>query len=1409
MDDNSVISDVPVHLRRQKRMFTFLTSKNVPPVPHDDERKSYKGNNIWRNLGFFWVFPLIRLGYKRTLQPQDLFYLPEDLQINEVYGKFEQNFEKYNEAAKLSYLKLKCKSRGESLDTSSVDPQVDLLDYQVSLLTASKALFMTFKWQYSFALVAFSLSDVATLLSALLTKSLVQYVSLKAAGIEEGIGKGVGYALGLSFLLFVGFVLANTCFYYSTVTGNQVRALLTKAILNKSFKANSKSRHDYPASKLTSFANGDTSKLEICIATLPILTTFPVTITVSIVLLAINLGITLLVSLGVIIFFMVIFVFVVKAMIGHRQKSLKFTDMRVNFTKEIVNYLKIIKLYSWEDSYYEKVSDIRTKEAKHLISLQFFRSILFVAAISLSPVTSMVTFLVLYAVDSGKRTAANIFSSLTLIDLLGNTFTTLPMVIGTTVDGAVAIKRIFGFLGSSEIEQDDYIEINEDALPLDTDPNQTVIDMRDVTFFWETFPDEIKDEKKQKPSISQKLKTKFKKNGTIEAEKIEPLEDNAGDAASNAASDRSIPSTPQYFKLKNINLKIQKGEFIMITGVVGSGKSSLLSALSGQMKRESGSMEVNGSSVLCGIPWVQNATIKENIIFGKPYDEKNYAQAVFACALNDDLRAFPAGERTEVGERGITLSGGQKARLSLARAIYAQKDIILLDDVLSAVDARVGKHIMELGMLGMLKEKTRILATHQLSFLDYADKVVFINEDGTIDCGTVDELSRRNSAFVNLMDHKDRDDKSENEEEQNDSASSGGSGNDIQGKEQDEIWQDDDYLKTDGKLIEKENSAENSVGWGVYKTLLQLGTGRINSGLFLIIMVIGSILPVFSHLFTNTWLSFWVDYKFDDLNDGSYIGVYVILSLSSIIFTLFEFTLFVQLIVNASKLLNIKAIGSILHVPMSYMDTTPTGRILNRFTKDTDAVDNQLVENVKVSVFMVTAIIGIFILAIIYLPWLAIAFPIVLIMTLYVGSYFQASSRELKRLELVQRSLVLNNFSECLSGIDVIKSYAATDRFLKTSDKFLDKSNEAGFLVVAIQRWGGFQMNVLATSFIILVSLLCVGKVFDISPASVGLVISYVVPIPSLLSTGIRTIALVDNDMTSFERIHEYANELPQEASYHRNDTAPPPGWPSKGAITFDNASLRYREGLPKVMKNITLEIRPNERIGICGRTGAGKSTITSSLFRLVELCEGSISIDGIEISHLGMNELRSKLSIIPQESVLFGGTIRKNLDPFEVSDDETLWDALRRAGLIEASSLEEVKRQTENSKEMHKFHLLNTVETDGTNFSLGERQLIAFARALVRNSKILVLDEATSSVDYATDSKIQQTIAKEFNNCTILSIAHRLRTIINYDKILVLDEGEVKEFDTPLNLFNDESSIFHQLCEKSKIKEEDFSQNN
>ncbi|KAH3682616.1 hypothetical protein WICPIJ_006405, partial [Wickerhamomyces pijperi] len=765
-----------------------------------------------------------------------------------------------------------------------------------------------------------------------------------------------------------------------------------------------------------------------------------------------------------------------------------------------------------------------------------------------------------------------------------------------------------------------------------------------------------------------------------------------------------------------------------------------------------------------------------------------------------------------------TLSGGQKARINLARAVYADRDIILLDDVLSAVDARVGKHIMSECINGILSSKTRLLATHQLSLIDSADRVVILDGSGSIDVGTADELLSRSAAFANLMefsktsasDEESAAEEEEKEREEEEELELERQKTEIsrtrtqrQGEDHHEASSDDEE-KTVAAGEDKSESRDFHISTlNLYLKYLLLGSGKLHHG---IIPVFGICVALagFIQVFSSVWLTYWLEDKFK-FKDSSYTAIYVVVCVVSFFVFLMLYSLLAY--VNNLAGLNLFNMSSarLLKAPMWFMDITPIGRILNRFTKDVDTIDTNLIEQLRLLITSTALIVATVILAGCYIPWFLIVIPFAVLLYYCFFVYYLPSALDLKTLEAVNRSFVFSHFNESLSGMKIVKSYDSTERFLLHFEGLINKMNSAYYLTLSNQRWLSTRLDFISALMTLLLSLLCTFGVFDISSSASGLLVSYIVQVSSSMSLLMRSMTQVENDMNSAERLLEYSLALPEEAQHESTEVKPEPSWPQQGAIEFENASLAYRAGLPLVLKNVSFSVGAGEKIGICGRTGAGKSTIMNALFRISELASGKVSIDGVDISELGLNDLRSKLSIIPQDPVLFNGTIRQNLDPFSKSTDSELWDALKRAWLVEhdAVGVQEYA-QGDSLKSFHKFHLDQMVEDDGANFSLGERQLLALARALVRNSKILILDEATSSVDYETDAKIQSTIVNEFAACSILCIAHRLKTILNYDKILVLDKGEVMEFDTPYNLFK-LGGIFSEMCDRSKITEADF----
>ncbi|MCH0630019.1 ATP-binding cassette domain-containing protein [Kocuria palustris] len=1387
----------------QKRLLTPFMLRKIPPVPDHENRQVYpeRTANWLSHVFFWWLSPVMKRGYKRTLVPDDLFALPDYMKVEHMTKKFYDIFYQDYENAKRKHVAKKLKKNPNMSEEEAEK------DFTVPKFLTMFAVIKTFKWQYFFSCLSLALAQGGFTTNPLLSKKLIQYVELKAVGMDSGVGKGIGYAFGLAAMVLVNGIFINHFFYRLMLTGAEAKAVLTKALLEKLYKLLAFSKHKYPQGKITLMMGTDLARIDFALGLQPYLIIFPIPLGVAIAILIVNIGPVALIGVALLFVFIVAISFLTKKLFQFRRKATVFTDLRVNYIKEALNNLKVIKFYSWEPPYHDNILDIRRKEMKIIKRMQMLRNIVLAVATVLTLFALMVTFLVLYGVNKNKnRDPALIFSSVSLFNVLAQQVIMMPMALALGADAMLGMLRVGLFLVAEETDAEaSRIQADEETAAIMA-ADSDAIRVDNALFVWELFDDEDSPAKSEKAEVEQVKLVSLLHLLLVDTKREEQVNEKLEEMA-------------KFTGLHDIDLTIRKGEFIVITGVIGLGKSSLLAALLGFMKRTSGLVAVNGSLLLCGYPWVQNATVKENILFGSPFDQKRYDDVIYACLLELDLEILPGGDLAEIGERGITLSGGQKARINLARAVYANRDIILMDDVLSAVDARVGKHIMNECFMGLLKKKTRVLATHQLLLIGTADRVVFLNADGTCDVGTFQQLSETNPDFQNLMTFSlDQAKKEEDEAEielihlevveketeliQRQVLKLLAENEDVEA-----VRHDLTKLRgMDGKIIADEEKAINAISWRVYWMYFKLGSGRLPPALFLPLLILICTLATFCQLFTNVWLSFWTEHKFRR-SDGFYIGIYVMFTCMAFITLIIEYLLLVHLTNTAATTLNVKAVKRVLHAPMAYMDVTPMGRILNRFTKDTDVLDNEVGDQLRFFIFVLSQIIGVLILCICYLPWFAIAIPFLAILFVLILNYYQALAREIKRLEAVQRSFVYNNFNETLSGMATIKAYDAGGRFMERLDHYIDRMNEAYYVTIANQRWLALQMDFVAVGVALLVALLSVFRVFNILAASVGLLVSYVFQIAGQLLMLIRTYTQVENEMNSAERLYQYACNLPEEAPYVITETTPPPEWPAHGQITFDNALLAYRPGLPLVLKNLSFDVKPHEKIGICGRTGAGKSSIMTALYRLQELSLGKIEIDGIDISTLGLQALRSKLLIIPQDPVLFRGTVRYNLDPFNQHSNEKLWDALRRTGLIEQGKLAQVMAQTRQAgADIHKFHLDQPVEDDGANFSLGERQLIAFARALVRDLTILILDEATSLVDYETDSKIQLTVILEFAQCTILCIAHRLKTILNYDRILVLDRGEIAEFDTPYNLFRKDGLIFQQMCQRSNITEADFS---
>ncbi|KAF3928827.1 hypothetical protein AA313_de0206435 [Arthrobotrys entomopaga] len=1323
----------------------------------------------------------MRVGYNRPLELNDIPILPPERRVEPAVEKITEQF------------KMRV-ARG---------------DKQPLLMALNHVFFRTF-WTAGACRL---LGDVLLVLSPQMLRYLITFTQKAYFGTPEPISHGVGLAIGLVLMQWTASTAVNQFLYRGMLTGGMARAALISMIYEKSQVISSRAKAvgriagaddtkelteeekkklekeqkkkakrgarpgaamdnvpGWPNGKVVNLMGTDTYRVDQAASWSHMMWTAPIQVSITIALLVVNIGVSSLAGLGLL-FMMTPFLMWVVTVLARKRKAMnQITDKRVGLMQEILQGVRFVKFFAWEESFLKELAHLRKREIRAIQFLLAVRSATNAVSMSLPVFASILAF-VTYSLTHPGLNPATIFASIALFNALRLPLNFLPVVISQSIDAFISLQRIQEYL------------LQED------EPEQRVINpeqkdafvLKDASFTWETAA----------PPKQMELGKKGKKSKKAPEQKPEP--EKKPDETTNM----------QPFSINDINLNISRKELLAVVGTVGSGKSSLLAALAGDMRKTSGEITQGASMAYCPqSAWIQNTTVRENILFGRPYDPIWYEKVIYACALKPDLEMLPYGDMTEIGERGITVSGGQKQRLNIARAIYHNSDILLLDDPLSAVDAHVGRHMFNEAISGLLKDKCRVLATHQLHVLSRCDRIIVMAEGRISAIGTFDELMATNDEFKQMLSMTAAEEAPEKRSE----------------PEKEDTPEEKKKQKKKGKaLMQEEERATKSVGWNVYYAYIKASGSILVAPAVIIFLFTAQT----TNIMSTIWLSWWTSGKYG-LSKGAYIAGYVGLGLAQALF-MFIFALTLTVCgTEASKTLMERAMRSVLRAPMSFFDTTPLGRIVNRFSKDVDIMDNNLTDAMRMYFFTLAMVTTVFVLIIVYFPWFAIALVPLGCFFFWAAGFYRASAREVKRHEAVLRSDVFARFGEALSGTATIRAYGLQDHFRSVLNKAIDQMDSAYFITFANQRWLSIRLDIVSLGLVFTTAILVVTSRFHTNPSTAGVVLSYILQVVGIIQFMIRQLAEVENAMNSTERIHYYGTQLPQEAAVHTSIT-PAPDWPQSGEIIFENVKMRYREGLPLVLQGFDLHVRGGERIGVVGRTGAGKSSIMSTLFRLTELAEGKITIDGMDIGKIGLQDLRSKLSIIPQDPTLFQGTVRSNLDPFGEHTDLELWDALRQSYLvlpeeaaINTSSTDEIDPiegesgastppaggQIQQKKE--RVTLDTPVIEEGLNFSLGQRQLMALARALVRGSRIIVCDEATSSVDEETDRKIQKTMAEGFGRSTVLCIAHRLRTIVKYDRVVVLDKGRIVEVDHPLKLW-ESGGVFRGMCDRSKIRREDF----
>ncbi|XP_078163873.1 putative ABC transporter C family member 15 [Carex rostrata] len=1159
-----------------------------------------------------------------------------------------------------------------------------------------------------------------------------QLVSFLGGERKNGLRRG--YVLAIAFLSakVLETIFQRQWIFGARQLGMRVRGALISHIYQKGLRLSSRSKQAHTSGEIINYMSVDVQKVTDVVWYANIVWMLPVQVPLAIFVLHQNLGMGAFAGLAATLAIMALNIPLTRILKSLHMKIMASKDARMKATSEVLKSMRILKLQTWDTQYLNKLEELRGVECGWL-----WKSVRIGAIISFifwgSPTfISAITFgsCILMGVP---LTAGRVLAALATFRMLQEPIYSLPDLLSVLAQGKVSGDRIASYLQEKELDSNG-VEI------MAKDKSEYEIEIKDGEFSW--------DEESKVPTLME------------------------------------------------IQLKVCKGMKVAICGAVGSGKSSLLSCILGEIPKLSGVVMVRGTKAYVPqTPWILSGNVRENILFGKPYEREKYEITIEACALRKDLDLFANGDLTEIGERGINISGGQKQRIQIARAVYQDSDIYILDDPFSAVDAHTGSQLFKDCLMGILKEKTILYVTHQVELLPAAD-LILVTQDGKIaQAGNFKDLLQQNIGFESLVGaHSQALGSILNAESSSRLSSmppecnSKSTTDRSESKSKQESLHDLSQDNTQkGRLTQEEEREKGAIGKQVYWTYMTAVKGGALVPVIILVQILYQSLQVASYYWIS-WASPATTAAKPAVGMGMLFLVYTLLSFGSSLGMLARALFVFSLGLHTSEKFFKNMLHSIFRAPMLFFDSTPTGRILNRASNDQSVLDMEIAGKLGWCAFAIIQITAtIVVMSQIAWPVFAIFVPVTFI-CLWYQKYYIPTARELARLSEIQRAPILHHFAESLTGAATIRAFNQEDRFRKSNLSRINSHSEPWFHNISAMEWLSFRLNVLS-NFIFAFSLLLLVSLPEgfINPSIAGLAATYALSLNSQLSTVIWNICNAENKMISVERILQYSH-IPSEAPLLIEDCRPPNKWPENGTIHINNLEVRYAEHLPSVLRGVTCVVPGRKKVGIVGRTGCGKSTFIQALFRIVEPRQGTIEIDNVDICKIGLHDLRSRLSIIPQEPTLFEGTVRRNLDPLNEYTDEEIWEVLDKC------QLGDLIRGCEKK-------LDSSVVENGENWSVGQRQLFCLGRVLLKRSNILVLDEATASVDSATDKIIQETIRKEFSDCTVLTVAHRIHTVIDSDLILVLSDGKVLEYDTPSKLLEREDSAFSKLIKEYSMR--------
>ncbi|KAJ2556247.1 Transporter of the ATP-binding cassette (ABC) [Coemansia sp. RSA 1933] len=1501
------------------------TNKN-PPAP---ERTA----SIAQLMFFSWMDPMIWLGYKRPLEPSDVYELmPEDRSAL-VCAKWRREGQLY--------------VRRHGRDTRSL----------------TRRMFWFFRYRLAVQCLWTLGNTIFIFTGPFLLKRILGYMENPDMYTRE---QAFWYVAGLLGGGTIATVCQSQALWIGRKVGIQIKSIVIGEVYAKSLRrrdaassentsssssssaetaagdgiGNAAAKKDQQTKKddhnttdaddsenasslgkITNLMAVDAHKISEVSSYLHFLYQLPAEIIITVVMLYQLLGIASLAGLGAIVALVPVQWYIVSVWGEFQNQLMKASDRRMGMMNEILQGVRIIKFFAWERQFEKQVAQVRGNELSVLRKRYLILTCSIVLFFMAPVFVTLATFGVHTIVMHRQLTASVAFTALALFKTLRGPMDQLPDFFSFCLQAKVSIDRVSRFLAEEDTPKYRLTRLTCKAHSGMVGGRRrpsyaavvgaTDIGFIDASFSWQSAAGEdtsssAPETEVRAPTVTEPLLARANASGvaTAATSDVDPNEENS-DA----------------FRLRQLTANFPVGKLSIIAGPTGSGKTSVLMALLGEMRLTGGQLMIPGAMFNADLllnenpldpfsmhesvayvaqqAWLLNDTIRGNITFGMPFDEQRYHEVVRMCALARDFEILDAGDMTEVGERGVALSGGQKQRICLARAVYSPARHVIMDDCLSAVDAHTAKHLFESCLMSpYMAQRTRILVTHAVGLTIKGSTMVIVMQDGRIAAsGTPTEVLQSGKLSEETLREGDEEQQKAAAQSEAQAASdgkvvvAGASKNTIESRfdggrkttsgkagaaanTASVVNATSGDSETKGKLTTDEGWSRGHVQWTVYAEYFKASGGLVFWTVLVAMFLVKQGLMVAQDWWLREWAASYSNGENNEApsmadsivlssmplhanvggggsgNGGKgvdlayFIGVYSLIAIVSVVLIFGQSLAQFWGSLQASKKLHERLLHTILRAPVRFFDTTPVGRLINRFSKDMETIDQAL--SSSLAIFLTELISSIAILMVIAVITPAFTLGAILVAGIYwiIGILYLTTSREVKRFESVTKSPIYTQFGETLNGVSTIRAYGQEARFQKANYRKVDENIQSFIYMWGANRWLSIRVDLVGALVSFMAGLLALTATGRMDAGLAGLSLTYALNFTEHILWVVRFYSVNEMNLNSVERVVEYL-DVESEAPVTIPDRVPSADWPTDGRISVEDLVLRYADNLPPVIRGISFKVNPREKVGIVGRTGAGKSTLTLAMFRFMEASAGRIVVDGVDISQIGVGDLRSRLTIIPQDPVLFTGTIRSNLDPFSEHRDEELWLALRRAHLLgdeeadphTAASGGSIGSRSSSRIQQPRIGIsgssrVSIVSDDGTaecaggrnsradsrvvalgrtitgldmavmengsNFSQGQRQLIALARALVKRTRVIILDEATASVDFDTDAKIQTTIRTEFTESTLLCIAHRLRTIVDYDKVLVLDHGEVVEYDTPFNLLSKKDGLFRHMCLKS-----------